>query len=145
MPDLQTILQENNKQSQRLITLAKNLNQEKSNRRLPNGWTIAVALVHLAFWDQRQVTLLRRYLKDGVKPTSLDAFAVNEPLAIVARFIAPADAVKLALEAAEAIDLELEKLTPLQFAELMGLGLERNLRRSLHRKDHLDKIEKALK
>jgi len=124
--------------------LAKKLNQEKSSRRLPNGWTVAVALVHLAFWDQRQVTLLRRYLQEGVKPTSLDAFAVNEPLAIVSRTISATDAVKLALDAAEAIDLELEKLTPVQFEELMKLGLERNLRRSLHRKDHLDKIEKVL-
>ena len=53
-------------------------------------------------------------------------------------------AVALDVYAAGLIDQEVEGLTPAFVEEVLKNGNERMLRRSLHRKDHLDKIEKAL-
>ena len=148
MPDFQTIIQDNREERQRLSALVKGLKEQDFQRRLPNGWTLGSALGHLAFWDLRQATLLKRWLEQGAKPSiipgSLDAEAINEPLNTLAEALEAKAAAKLALEAAEAVDQTVEKLTPEKALELQKMGLERNLHRALHRKGHLDKIEKAL-
>jgi hypothetical protein len=106
-------------------------------------------LVHLAFWDLRQATLLNRWLVEKLKPSaipaSLDAQAVNDPLSLLSESIPFPTAVKLAADSAGRVDLIVEQLTPAQGDELIQMGFERNIRRSVHRKDHLDKMEKALK
>lgn len=145
MTDLNAVLQENREARKRLYTLTSGLGLGKLNRRISNGWTVAMTLAHLAFWDLRQVTMIQRYLKEGVPPGSLDADAVNAPLSVLSKAVPPAATVKLAQDAARTIDREIEKLTPAQFKKLLKLGLERNLRRSLHRKHHLDKVEKILR
>ncbi len=144
MPDLQTILQDNRKERERLSTLVSGLRAGDFQHRLPNGWTVTMALGHLAFWDLRQATLLRRWLQQGIQPGSLDAEAINEPLSALSASIYPQAVVRLVLEAAETIDRAVEQLTPAQAAELLKMGLERNIHRALHRRDHLDKIDKAL-
>jgi DinB superfamily len=137
-------ISENAKQRRRLAALITPLSGEQLERLLPNGWTVAVALVHLAFWDLRQVTLLRRWMEEGVKPASLDAEAINEPLSHLSLALSPEASVALALDAAEAVDQAVEKLTDAQVNELVGMGLGKNLQRFSHRQNHLDKIEKAL-
>ena len=145
MADLQIMTQENRKERERLSALVTGLREGDFQHRLPNGWTITMALGHLAFWDLRQATLLKRWLDQGVKPGSLDADAINEPLSILSSSIYPQAVVRLVIEAAETVDRAVEQLTPAQAKELLKMGLERNLYRALHRRDHLDKIEKALK
>lgn len=144
MPDLKTIVEENQNQRERLVSLMKALRESDYSRALPNGWTVGVALAHLAFWDLSQVARLKRWLQDDVKPSSLDAEAVNGPLAALSEALPPKAVVKLAAGAAEAIDRLVEQLTPEQVETLLGMGLERNLRRSVHRQNHLDKIEELL-
>ncbi len=144
MPDFQTIVQDNRKERERLSGLVAGLREGDFQTRLPNGWTITMALGHLAFWDLRQATLLKRWLEQGVKPGSLDAEAINEPLSVLSASIYPQAVARLVVEAAETIDRAVEQLTPPQTVELLKMGLERNLHRALHRRDHLDKIDKAL-
>jgi hypothetical protein len=137
-------ISENAKQRRRMAALITPLSAEQLERLLPNGWTVAVALAHLAFWDLRQVTLLRRWLEEGVKPASLDAEAINEPLSHLGLALSPEAAVALALDAAEAVDQAVEKLTDAQVNELVGMGCGKNLQRFSHRQNHLDKIEEVL-
>lgn len=137
-------ISENAKERRRMAALLTPLSQEQLERLLPNGWTVAVALAHLAFWDLRQVTLLRRWMEEGVKPASLDAEAINEPLSHLSLALSPEASVALALDAAEAVDQAVEKLTDAQVNELVGMGLAKNLQRFSHRKNHLDKIEEVL-
>lgn len=144
MSDLQTMIQDNRKERERLSALVAGLREGEFQTRLPNGWTVTMALGHLAFWDLRQATLLKRWLEQGVKPGSLDAEAINGPLSVLSASIYPQAAVRLAVEAAETIDRAVEQLTPAQAEELLKMGLERNLHRALHRRDHLDKIDQAL-
>ncbi|HET9870359.1 MAG TPA: maleylpyruvate isomerase N-terminal domain-containing protein [bacterium] len=135
---------ENTGERRRLAFLAGRLGPEELGLELPNGWTVAVVLAHLAFWDLRQASLIRRWVEEGTRPESLDADSVNEPLAQLCAALPPEAALALALDAAEAADLQVERLTAAQAEALVGMGLERNLRRSLHRRTHLDQIEKAL-
>jgi hypothetical protein len=65
-------------------------------------------------------------------------------VSVLARSIPPRAAISLVLGAAEAIDLELEKITPALAAEILKQGHKRMLNRALHRNEHLDKIEKVL-
>ncbi len=137
-------IRENAKERRRLAALVTPLTEDELGILLPNGWTVAVALAHLAFWDLRQVTLLRRWTEQGVKPGSLDAEAINEPLSLLSEAMPLESAVALVLDAAETVDHAVEKLSEAQVNQLIEMGFERNLQRFSHRKNHLDKIEKAL-
>ncbi len=137
-------IRENAKERRRLAALVTPLTEEELGRLLPNGWTVAAALVHLAFWDLRQVTLLRRWVEEGVKPGSLDAEAINEPLSLLSEAMPLEASVALVLDAAETVDQAVEKLSREQVDQLVEMGFERNLQRFSHRKNHLDKIEEVL-
>jgi hypothetical protein len=145
MPPLQTILEENRKERERLLAFMAGLKEEDFEQRLLNDWTVAVTLAHLAFWDLWQVSILKRWLTDKHKPEHSDSRPINDSLSILSETIPPQAVVRLATQAAKAIDQAVGQLTPAQAEELIQAGLERTLRRSLHRKDHLDKLEKALK
>ncbi len=136
---------ENAEERRRLAGLITHLTEEQLALCLPNGWTVAVALAHLAFWDLRQAALLRRWTEEGVKPGSLDAEAINEPLSQLCEVLPLEASVALALDAAETVDQAVESLTEAQAKELIQMGFELNLRRHVHRKNHLDKIERVLK
>ena len=145
MSNLQRFIQENRTERERLLALMAGMKEADYHRTLPNGWTVGVALVHLAFWDLSQVARMKSWKDQGVKPASLDPEAINGPLAALSEAIHPKAVVKLATEAAEAADRMVESLTPAQAEELVKMGLERNLQRYGHRRLHLDKIEEALK
>ena len=42
-------------------------------RPMPDGWTVAGVLLHMAFWDQRIVVLLDKWQKDGAIPRLEDS------------------------------------------------------------------------
>jgi hypothetical protein len=44
------------------------------------GWTVAVALGHLAFWDQWSLTLLKKWKESGVSSETVDTNTVNDTL-----------------------------------------------------------------
>lgn len=108
------------------------------------GWTIAVALAHLAFWDQRSLILLRKWEKSRVEPSAVDTDTINDALLPFFLAIPPRTAANLAVSSAEAIDMELEEVPPELVAEIQRLGDENRLYRSIHRKMHIDEIEAFL-
>ncbi len=144
--------EENSLERQRLIQLLARISERDLTREMANGRTLADTLVHLAFWDFRQLAVLRQWKKSGVgsfpidvRPLPNNVWALNEAVAALANNIPPREASPLALKAAEAIDGELEKISPELVEEILGAGQERILRRSLHRREHLDKIEKTMR
>jgi hypothetical protein len=144
MADLQSFNLENTKERARLKALAAGLKEGDFTRRLPNGWTVGATLAHLAFWDLRQVNLLKRWLEKDAQPASIDPDAINGPLAVLSEKIPAPAVVQLVTDAAEQADGAVEKLTPSQAETILKIGSERFLRRALHRREHLDKIEKTL-
>jgi hypothetical protein len=122
----------------------KRLTDEELNLPLGNGWTIAVALAHLSFWDQRILFVMRKWKKSGVEPSSIDIDVTNDSLLSQWVTIPPRKAANLAISSAEAIDRELEEASSDFIAEIEGLGEKFRLYRSIHRKLHLDEIEELL-
>ena len=135
---------ENARERERLRALVARMNEEDLNLKLGEGWTIASALAHLAFWDQRALVLMKRWKRGGVAPSLVDTDAVNDALLPLCLAIPSRDAANLAVAASEAIDQELEQASPELIAEIERLGDKFRLWRSEHRRVHLDEIEAIL-
>lgn len=139
-------VKENALERARIKKLAGSLSDAELTLPLSAGWTIAVAFVHLAFWDRRAIIVIRNWKKNGVKGLSaIDVDTVNDALVPISLAVPPRAAANLALAAAEEIDSELEN-SPDEFVKAVeALGEPSRLYRSKHRKAHLDEIITVLK
>lgn len=140
-------IQENARERARLRALVSRLSDADLSLPLGDGWTIAAALAHLAFWDQRSLVLTRKW-----KPTTPVRIedrdmedATNDALLPLSLALAPRAAADLAIASAEAIDRELEE-APAEFISAMeNAGVRWRLYRSVHRETHLGQIEAVLR
>lgn len=140
---------EQNAQSRRrLEMLVRGLTEEDLARSTDYGWTVAALLAHLAFWDQRMIVILRRWLDEEFDPSPIDSRAVNDALKVVCHALDPHTAVELCLSSAEAVDAEFDALTADQTRQLeehaAATETQFRMNRSLHRDGHLDDIEALL-
>ena len=135
---------ENARERERLHSLVERLTDEELSLFLENGWTIAVALAHLSFWDQRSLFLMRKWKKGGVEPSPIDIDITNDSLLSLWLAIPPRNAANLAISSAEVIDRELEEASSDFITAIESLGENFRLYRSIHRKLHLDQIEEFL-
>ena len=140
-----SFVEENAKERERLISLVGRLTDEELGLSMENGWTIAVALAHLAFWDQRSLVLMRKWKLTEVAPSPLDVDVTNDSLLPSWLALAPRAAANLAVSSAEAIDTELEEAPSELILSIEKMGQRFRLFRSDHRKLHLDEIEQFLK
>jgi hypothetical protein len=112
--------------------------------RLPNGWTVAGALAHVAFWDRQRLCLMRRWAAGEDRSGAYDGEVFNEALQPLLELIPPERAAAAAVQAAEEVDALLLQVSD----ELVRAALARpdapNLDRGSHRGYHLDQIEQAL-
>lgn len=136
---------ENARELTRLRSLVERLSDEELSHPLGTDWTVAVALAHLAFWDQRALVLMRRWKASGIAPSPIDIDVTNESLLPLWLALPPGVAAQLAVSAAEAIDREIEEAPPELIAAIESLGDRFRLYRSDHRQMHLDQIEEIFK
>jgi hypothetical protein len=140
---------ENAESYQRLKALAHRLTDTDLALSTDYGWTVAALLAHLAFWDQRVLVILRRWQVEGFDPSPIDARAVNDSLKVICHVLEPRTAVDLCLISAEAVDVELETLSPELVKQLeehaQATDSQFRMNRSLHRDGHLNDIEALLK
>jgi hypothetical protein len=141
---------EQNAQSRRrLETLLRGLSDEDLARSTDYGWTVAALLAHMAFWDQRMIVILRRWLEEGFDPSPIDSAAVNDALRVICHALEPRTAVELCLSYAEAVDAEFDALTADLTKQLeehaAATETQFRMNRSLHRNAHLNDIEALLK
>ena len=135
---------ENDQARERLDSLVAGLTDDELNLPLGDDWTIAVALAHLAFWDQRSLVLMRKWKQSGVELSPIDIDVTNDALLPLWRAMPPRVAAELAVSSAEAIDRELQEASSDLIDAIESLGEKFRLYRSIHRKLHLDEIAKAL-
>lgn len=136
---------ENTKERERLSSLVERLTDEELRLPLEDDWTIAVALAHLSFWDQRSLVLVRKWKKSGVvEPSPIDIDVTNDSLISIWLAIPPRAAANLAVSTAEEIDRELEDASSDLITKIASLGEKFRLYRSIHRKLHVDQIVKLL-
>jgi hypothetical protein len=139
-------IKENAKSTKRLAKLAKNLtNSELKLIIYKEGWTIAAALAHVAFWDERRRLMLKIWKKKGVKPKPHIDDIVNDILIPFFLALPVRKAAELAVSTAEALDKEIEALPSKMVKAIEALQDDMALNRADHRNSHVDKIEAFLK
>ena len=136
---------ENARELKRLTSLVNRLTDTQLSLPLNEGWTIAVALAHLSFWDQRCLSLIRKWQLSGVSPSPIDIDVTNECLLPLWQALPPRVAANLAVSSAKDIDCALGDAPSDLIFEIEKLGERFRLYRSEHRKLHLDEIEEALR
>jgi len=106
--------------------------------------TVAIALAQLAFWDRRVKYVLDNTERDGkLFIPEIDIFVNDLSLPLWAA-IPPRAAARIAIESAQALDTRLEGFPPALLEEINAYN-ERWVVRALHRGEHLDQVEAALK
>ena len=138
---------QNARERERLHNLVNNITDEELTTTLyEEGWTVAVALAHLAYWDNRRLLLVRKWKQEGVTPTpTIDVDITNDTLLPFLLAIPPREAAELVTVTAEALDHELEEASVDLIAAIEALEDRHALDRSIHRKMHLDDIEALLR
>ena len=127
----------------RLQELCARLTDDQLARKTADGWTVSATLAHLAFWDL--ITLERwKLLATKLEPVSLIWDLVNDAGAPGWHAIPGRDAVRLALEAAAAIDKHIAEL-PADLADsARSIVSERMYERFHHRNEHIVAIAAAI-
>jgi DinB superfamily len=136
---------ENSLERERLVKLVSGLGEAQLMRPMPNGWSVASKLLHLAFWDQYCLALLRAWRRNGVSVSTIDVDAVNAAVRALSEGILPAAVGPLVRAAAETVDREAAAITPELRTAIEAAGRARVLHRAVHRREHLDQIERALR
>jgi hypothetical protein len=124
----------------RLQAMVGRLTDDDLQRELDNGWTVSVALVHLAFFDRRAARLVERWQRDGYGPSPYDADAINDAMLPAWQLIPPRDAANEAFAAANEADAAVAGLSEdlLEQVRRHG-GIKPN--RAEHRENHLAEME----
>jgi hypothetical protein len=140
---------ENDVSRERLKKLVNSITDEELKLVIyKEGWTIAAALGHLAFWDERRVAVVRYWKQRGVQASGIagtDTHVINDALVPFFLAIPVRKMAKLAVQAAEKADKALEELPAEMIPSIEALGDIHSLNRSIHRKMHLDEIDTLLK
>jgi len=144
MPVSPEFAESNRSQTERLRQLVRRLDQEMLILRLPNGWTVAEALAHVAFWDRQRLCLMRRWAAGEKCSGDYSGDVFNDAMLPLLELIPPALAAAVAVEAAEEVDALLLELSDEVIAAALARPDKPNLDRGSHRAHHLDQIEEAL-
>ena len=146
MPVSSAIAESNRTQTERLRRIARRLDAAMLAVRMPNGWSVAGTLAHLALWDRFRLSLMRRWAAGQPGSSIIDANVFNDAVQPLLEMIPHESVAVVAVAAAEEIDALLLDLSD----EVIEAALARpdavnlNLNRGSHRKHHLDRIEQAL-
>lgn len=112
------------------------------------AWTIGVELAHMAFWDRfvaERWNHARRSNLSGPAPVDLTlADLVNDASVPGWSLIAPRDAARMALSAADEVDQLIADLADDAVEALLATGWTSLLDRSVHRDEHLEAIERQI-
>jgi hypothetical protein len=133
----------NRASTERVKTYA-NLSEAEFQTRVGEHWTVAIALAHIAFWDRRVMYSLDRTEQEGKLYIPEVEVAVNDLSLPFWEAIPAKEAVRLAIENCEATDKRIEEYPQNLLEEVYNYN-ERWVVRALHRNQHLDEVDAALK
>jgi RimJ/RimL family protein N-acetyltransferase len=139
-----SFIERNRASTERIRALAARLTDEELQHPVGEHWTVAITLAHLAFWDRRAMYVLDMTERDGKLSFPEINVPVNDVSLPLWAAIPPRQAARIAIETAEALDKRLERFPP-ALLEQVYAHRERWVVRALHRGEHLDEIDAALK
>jgi len=134
----------NRKSRERMQAIADRCSDEEMLTRVGEHWTVAIVYAHIAWWDRRVMYVLDMTEKDGeLFIPEIDIFVNDLSLPLWA--VVPArEAVRIALENAEAVDKRLEEYPEALLEKILNYN-KRWVIRALHRNEHLNEADAALK
>lgn len=128
----------------RIRALAARLSDQQMQTRVGEHWTVGIVFAHLAWWDRRVMYVLDMTEKDGrLFIPEIDIFVNDLSLPLWAA-IPPRAAARIAIETAETLDTRLEDYSPELLEQIYNYN-KRWVIRALHRGEHLDEADTALK
>jgi hypothetical protein len=137
---------ENEAERARLNAVVDRLTDAAMARPMSGDWTIGVGLMHLAFWDGLSLSKFEEWERTGrvdIPPLRDVVDGINQAMLPWWRTIAAAQIRHAVVAAAEAVDHKAETL-PAPIIKAILAVRPRSLRRAVHRRQHLDQIERAL-
>jgi hypothetical protein len=149
MPTDRSYVARNDASRARLRALVARLSDADLARPMPAGWTVASVLAHVAFWDQRNVSLIETW-RDADLATAprmenvADANWINDATKPLLLALAPRRAAELTVAIAETTDGMVAALSDAFVARNAEVGQPLYLDRSHHRVEHLDEIDAML-
>ncbi len=139
-----SFIERNRASTDRIRALAARLTDEELQHPVGEHWTVAIVFAHLAFWDRRVMYVLDMTERDGkLFIPEIDIFVNDLSLPLWAA-IPPRKAARIGIETAEALDKRLESFPPALLEEIYTYN-KRWVERDLHRGEHLDEADAALK
>lgn len=146
---------ENRMARERLRSVVEKLTDTDMARSLADGWTVSAALGHLTFWDQCWAEKFREWHRTGKVRIPLatwhtgegppvDVNAVNDALLPWWRAREFPEVRHDVVVTAEAVDRAVEALSDPVLEQLLALR-PRTAFRAVHRREHLEQIEQALR
>jgi hypothetical protein len=144
MPVSPEFAESNRRETARLEALVARLAPRDFAVTLPNGWTVAVALAHVAFWDRQRLCLMRAWAAGTECTGDYAGNVFNDAMQPLLELLPPERAAALAVRAAREVDALLLELPDAVVAAALARPDKPNLDRGSHRGHHLDQIEAAL-
>jgi hypothetical protein len=144
MPISAEFAESNRTQTERMRRLVGRLRPSDYAVRLPNGWTVAGALAHIAVWDRQRLCLMRRWAAGLEAHGAYDGEVFNEAMQPLLELIPPERIAALAVLTAEETDAFLLQVPDEVVAAALTRPDKPNLDRGSHRGYHLDQIERAV-
>jgi DinB family protein len=144
MPLDPTFKEQNRASKERIRALAERLSDEEMQTKVGEHWTVGIVFAHLAWWDRRIMYVLDMTEKDGkLFIPEIDIFVNDLSLPLWAA-VPPREAARIAIETSETLDKRLEEYSPELLEEIYNYN-KRWVVRALHRNEHLDEADAALK
>jgi hypothetical protein len=137
---------ENDAERARLKAIVARLTDADMARAMSEEWTVGVGLMHLAFWDGLSLSKVEEWERTGavqIPPMGDMVDGINHAMLPWWRTIAPAQIRHAVVAAAEVVDRKAETL-PAPIVEAILAVRPHSLARAIHRRQHLDQIERAL-
>mgnify|MGYP003390258299 CR=1 FL=1 len=129
---------------ERIHTLANRLTDEELQTKVGEHWTVAIVFAHFAFWERRVMYVLDMTEKNGkLFIPEIDIFVNDLSLPLWAA-VPPREAARIAIEECETLDQRLEEYDPALLEEIYNYN-KRWVVRALHRNEHLNEADAALK
>jgi hypothetical protein len=139
-----SFIESNRASTNRIRELAERLSDEQMRHPVGEHWTVAIVFAHLAFWDRRVMYVLDMTERDNkLFIPEIDIFVNDLSLPLWAA-IPPREAARIAIETAGALDEQLGTFPPALLEDIYRYN-KRWVERGLHRGEHLDEAEAALK
>lgn len=140
----QSYVEQNRASTERIRALAGRLTDDEMQTKVGEHWTVSIALAHLAWWDRRVMYALDMTERDGKLFILEINIVVNDLSLPLWAVIPPREAARICIETSEALDKQLEEYSPDLLDEIFNYN-KRWVIRALHRNEHLDEVDAALK